>query len=343
MATPRKLPHVKFVRRKFGGKVHVYAYFNTGQTVSGKPVYARLPDPSAPEFYASYAAYLAGRTKRAKAGPTVSSLIGEYLSSADLAGKATATQNLYRIQLAKAEKAFGDFPVDDLHPHDVQRVIDSEGWGGGTINAFTAAISTMYRWAKKRGKATVTPTDGIDKAKMGQHEPWPDDMLEAGLKADDATIRLAVRLLYYTGQRIGDVCKMRWGQVRAGEVSFVQQKTKIELVFPLHSELATELDQTPKRGIYILLTESGAPMQPARLRDLIDAFTTGLGRKCVPHGLRKNAVNALLESGCTLHEVSSITGQSIQMVEHYAARVNRRKLGTAAMLKFDTGGKKSAS
>jgi hypothetical protein len=51
--------------------------------------------------------------------------------------------------------------------------------------------------------------------------------------------------------------------------------------------------------------------------------------------LRKNAVNALLEAGCTPHETASITGQSVQMVEHYAKKVSQKKLGKSAMLKFE--------
>lgn len=49
-----------------------------------------------------------------------------------------------------------------------------------------------------------------------------------------------------------------------------------------------------------------------------------LGIKTVPHGLRKNAVNALLEAGCTIAEVSAITGQTHQVVEHYAAKFPAR-------------------
>jgi len=56
----------------------------------------------------------------------------------------------------------------------------------------------------------------------------------------------------------------------------------------------------------------------------------------VPHGLRKNAVNALLEAGCTVAEVAAITGQTYGVVEHYAARVNRRHLGKAAIVKLET-------
>ena len=49
----------------------------------------------------------------------------------------------------------------------------------------------------------------------------------------------------------------------------------------------------------------------------------------------KNAVNALLEAGCTIAEVAAITGQTFQVVEQYAAQVNRGKLGKAAILKLE--------
>ena len=53
-----------------------------------------------------------------------------------------------------------------------------------------------------------------------------------------------------------------------------------------------------------------------------------------PHGLRKNAVIALLEAGATVHEVSAITGQTPQMVEHYAREVNQEVLADSAMAKW---------
>jgi len=51
--------------------------------------------------------------------------------------------------------------------------------------------------------------------------------------------------------------------------------------------------------------------------------------------LRKSAVVMLLEAGCTDAEVSAITGQSRQMVEHYARQVNQKRLAAAAILKWE--------
>jgi hypothetical protein len=44
----------------------------------------------------------------------------------------------------------------------------------------------------------------------------------------------------------------------------------------------------------------------------------------------------LLESGCTDGEVAAITGQSRDMIAHYAIMVNQRKLARAAILKWES-------
>lgn len=343
----RKLPnleHVKFVRRFFGGREVIYAYFNTGQKKDGKPIYKRMPGPSEPRFYESYAALKAGRTKRATKAFTVANLVDLYLSSREYGNKAKSTQDLYRIQLLKAAKLFAEAPANELTREDVELVLDQEGWGAGSQNAFVGALGAAYKWARTIHKKTITadPVKGIERRKMGEHDPWPDDILTAALACNDPRIRLAVHLLYCTGQRIGDVCAMRWGQIKDGYVTLTQEKTGTELTFPVAAELRAELDQTTKRGLYVLTNDQGQPLRQKALREAIIAFTIAQGKRCVPHGLRKNAVNTLLEAGCTVYQVSAITGQSLAMIEHYAAKVDRKKLGTAAMLKFDANRRKSS-
>jgi hypothetical protein len=46
-------------------------------------------------------------------------------------------------------------------------------------------------------------------------------------------------------------------------------------------------------------------------------------------------VVTLLEAGCSTAEVQAITGQSMQMVEHYGKEVNQKKLAASAMLKWE--------
>ncbi len=321
-----KLEHVKYVRRR--GKV--YAYFNTGQKRDGKPIYAKLPPPSAPEFFSSYGSFKAGRTKRKPASYTVRDLVDDYRKSPHFAKRAENTQKLYRVQLARISECWGKFPVNALEPEHVRLVLDNEGWGAGTHNAVLAVLGALYTWARKSGKTRQEPTKDVDRARGGEHQPWPEDVLEAALASDDPIIRLAVHLLYFTGQRIGDVLKMRWGDIRGNMIHVEQQKTGKVVEPPLIAELRAELDGTARQGLTII-----HGVNDRQLREKLQAFTRSLGVETVPHGLRKNAVNSLLLAGCTIAEVASITGQTYQVVEHYAAKVNTRTLGQAAMLKFE--------
>lgn len=331
---PPRLDHVKHVRSR--GKW--YSYFNTGtRDEAGKPVFARLPEWATPGFHDSYGALLAGRTRRIAPAYTLAHLAEAYRRSATFAEKAPNTQKLYRVQLAKVVEVWGKFPVNALEPHHVRRAIEAEGWKAGTRNMVVAVLALLYKWGRRQDLAAIDPARDMERARGGEHEPWPDDVLNAALAASDSTVRLAVHLLYFTGQRIGDVCKLRWGDIRDGHLFVRQTKTGKLVEPPLHAELAAELARTPKTGLRVL-----EGIDERRLRIALQAFTAALGHKTVPHGLRKNAVNALLEAGCTIAEVSAITGQTHQVVEHYAAKVNRRKLGKAAMLKFEQGRKASA-
>lgn len=46
----------------------------------------------------------------------------------------------------------------------------------------------------------------------------------------------------------------------------------------------------------------------------------------------------LLEAGCTDAETAAITGQSRDMVEHYAKQVNQKRLAATAILKWESAG-----
>ena len=339
MVKPPRLEHVKYVR----SNGRIYAYFNTGQKENGKVIYQRLPDPASAQFFASYGQLKASRARREAPQYTVRVLLSEYLASAKFEDKAKSTQALYRIQLKKAAALLGDYPAHSITPGAVRIIMEGEGMPMPSRNAFISAIGAAYTWARRAGKTECEPVKDIEREKGGSHDPWPEDILDKALESDDALVRLAVHLLYFTGQRIGDVCKLRWGDIRDGVVHVLPQKTRrhkrlsAPLEIPLSSELAAILDATAPQGITILTDGEGRPLQPQALRRRLQAFTEGLGVKTVPHGLRKNAVNVMLENGCSVAEVAAITGQTYDVVEHYAAKVNRRKLGQAAMLKFEAG------
>lgn len=339
MAKLPKLQYVKFTRSK--GKL--YAYFNTGRTANGKTVHAALPPFGSVGFYDSYAAMLGARNKRETMVYTVEHLAAAYEASMDFKGKARATQNIYSSTIRRIVDLFGDFPVHDLQRSDIREALEKDITTNGSRNIFLSVIGVLYAFARDQEITTgnVNPAAGFKAFKMGEHEPWPDDLLQASLTCDNDRVRLAVHLLYYTGQRIGDVVKMRWSDIRDGVLIVTPQKTaryRKVLRIPLHSALEAELDATPRAGITIITGRMGKPITQRPLRESLQDFAADMGFEVVPHGLRKNSVNSLLEAGCTPHEVAAITGQSFQMIEHYARRVSQHKLGEAAIFKLEQTG-----
>jgi len=143
-------------------------------------------------------------------------------------------------------------------------------------------------------------------------------------------------LLLYTGQRSGDVRMMQWTKYKDGGVEVVQSKTKEPPRIPAHRNLRALLDNVERQHVMMLHTEHGNSFGPVYFGAWFRKEMKRLGLGGLqPHGLRKNAVCALLEAGCSEAETAAITGQSIPMVMHYAKKANQKRLATSAMAKWE--------
>lgn len=329
-----KLP--KYVRRKMA-KGKPYLYFDTGQlSETGKPILRKLPGINDPTFGRELAVARAARDSRGNVEHqlTVSGLASLYEKSPKFRGLADATRDSYSLYLRQIRERIGDAPADDLEPSDVRNIRDEMADRTGAANQFVRTLGSLYSWGRKQGKVANNPVKDVELFDQGEHEPWEPWLVEAALASEDATVRLGVGLLYFTAQRIGDVCRMRWTDIRDGAVELTTQKNKVAMAIPIHSRLQAILDQTPRTAFTILL-RNGEPWKPDLLRRHLQRWAYGLGVKVVAHGLRKSAVNALLEAGCSVAETAAISNQSLQMVEHYAKKRNKRHLASAAIHRWE--------
>lgn len=331
---PRDLP--KHVRRKVA-KGKTYYYFDTGTKANGKPVLKRLPDLRDPDFGRMLSAAQSGRTRRGKINGvlTIAGLADLYEKSPEFRKLAPRTRQNYECYLDRARQRLGIAPANELKPQDVRLVHDEMADQTGAANQFVRVLGSLYSWGRKRGHVAAKPTEGVDLFDETPHEPWPQWLLEEALQ--DKEVQLPVALLYYTAQRIGDVCRMRWSDVRDGAIAVKQEKTGKSLSIPFHAELANLLAEQPRDALTILSRE-GRKLREAGLRGTLKAWASDRGQEIVPHGLRKNAVIALLECGCSIAETAAISGQTLQMVEHYAKERNQAKLASAAILRWNQTG-----
>lgn len=343
---PRKpsagLEHVKTVKRNDVA----YLYFNTGEKRDGKTVYTPLGRAGTIEVGQRYSAAL--QKRRRGVGPltsvTVPELVRLYERSPEFNGKSLGTQKTYSVYHRRLAKELNTAPAGGVESSDIYRLMDKMAGNPAAIDMLLLAGGQMYIWAKKRKYVSANPFAEVDREDWEgrTYEPWPEPVLEEALA--DPKLGLVVHLLYFTGQRIGDCTKMEWAQVGA-KIQLRQQKTGTELIIPIHSRLAGALAKAPRTGKTILADSEGRPLKDQTIRHWIKQFGNEHGLDLVPHGLRKNAVNALLEAECSTGQVSSITGQSLRIVELYARRRNNERMGEAAMAKWEratnreTGGK----
>jgi integrase len=339
-----KLP--KYVRVKTA-KGKRYFYFDGGKTSEGKRALFKLPDIRDPRFGGALARAQATRTnqKNRQGTLTLDGLIRVYEKSPEFDILAESTKRSYSRYLALANKMLRDKagnspPARAILKSDVIDLRDQLAVKKGAASQTVRAIGSLYAWAVANDKATSNPASGVMLFQAKEHEPWPEDLIEEALK--DAQVGMAVALFYFTGQRINEVVKMRWDDLKGDHMNVFVQKTQNRLDVAILPELQTMLDKQEKRSTAILTNANGEPWTQSGLRQKLQAWAKARGRKVVPHGLRKNAVNSLFEAGCTAAEVSGITDQSIGMLEHYAKGRNKLKLGRAAIIKFDAARKAKA-
>jgi hypothetical protein len=321
-----------------------YFYYTPGRGGRGQGKRVRLPDdPHSPAFWEAYRA-LSGRdsaSPQAKAG-TFDALIDAYLISADFLKKANSTQALNKHYLGIIRDVWGDMRADGVRPKHVLDLRDTFAETPRKADELVSTLRTLFAWGRPRELAGET-NPAIDIGKLSGGDGWAswhmDDIAYARqhLRPD---LWHAAALALYTGQRQSDVLKMQWSAIRDGRITVRQGKTGKPLAILLHRELMLILDQIERRSIRILVNSRGKPWATGFRSAWQDAMNTEAFadfrlRRLVFHGLRKSAVNFLLEAGATVPETASVTGQSHQMVAHYAKGVDQGKLASAAILKWE--------
>ncbi len=292
--------------------------------------WAKLPDPAkdADAFMRALARLQrkADAVGDARGDGSFAQLVKDWKASPEFKSKADSTRDSYRRAIERLVRAYAGAPLADIDRFDFQaRVMDANADTPGAANMMLTAFNAFARWAEKRVRGFENPAARIERFTSHKpYEPWPDHILDAALESDDALFRLAVALHYFTGQRTGDVCRMTWGMIGDEGIQVRQQKTGKLLTVPIHPQLQAELDRAARGdSLLILQNRRGGRLNKQTFLVWAQEFAAGMGTHVVPHGLRKNAVIALLDAGASVSDTADVTGQSIRMVEHYARGRNQ--------------------
>lgn len=284
-----------------------------------------------PEFWKEYADILEVKDKpSAITSRSFTALVKSYRASPRYRNLKPRTGLDYDKYLDFFVAIMGDRNPALLQRKDVIRLRDANAHKAYFANYSLRVLRVLMEHCVDLGWRESNPARGVSEINTtkSEREPWPQDLLTRyrATCALGSRERLVMELCVCTGQRIGDVLKMRWSDIQDGGFLVKQNKTGKELWVPILPELQVALDAASRHSVFLLTNERGTNRWSYRgasaavraVREAIGAIDYDI------HSWRYNAACELVEAGCSDDLVASVTGQSPAMVLHYTKKVRQR-------------------
>ncbi|WP_435168351.1 Rad52/Rad22 family DNA repair protein [Falsirhodobacter sp. 1013] len=222
------------------------------------------------------------------------------------------------------------------------RTVTRDGWGFGqgidrdVGQVHESTLKDAETDAMKRAMMTFgNPAKGVSllKSDADPREAWPQDKINAFRKVATGRALLIFELCLGTGQRIGDVLKMRWSDIESNGINVQQGKTKAKLWVPLTPRLADILKATPRIGMTICAWGTAGKATSYRgAADMVLEVRRQIGAEAYDlHGLCYSAAAEPAAAGCSDEMIMAITGHKTSaMVARYAGRARQKARATEA-------------
>ncbi|MEZ7273877.1 hypothetical protein NYF14_10450 [Sphingobium sp. 10 DY56-G10] len=240
------------------------------------------------------------------------------------------------------EKPVRDMGVAGIRPTHIYQLRDGMADKPGKANNWLNVMKLMMVYACERDWRGDNPADDISPLPIGEHEPWPRDVLEQALEAASPMLRLAIVTGLCTGQRVSDVIRIRHNWLTGGIMELSQVKTDVEVAVPIHPWWKEEMAKVEKKAVTLLYDRFGRPFASEdRIQERIRRLMHDLGHVddddqllYTFHGLRKNACCYLLETGLSDTDVGAILGMTPETVRHYGKRARAYMIAVGASAKM---------
>ena len=340
-----RLKGINTVRKRLAdGTIKTFHYHRA----SGKA----LPgEPGSADFLAAYqeAECIAPRDTG-----TVGGLIRDYLASLKFAKRRASTQREYKRMATRLEERFGTMPVAALAaPRVIGKFIDYQEEIGRdrpreADNRLTV-LSAVFSYAKGKGRIARNPLEGFERIYDGDRSEliWTEAEVRKFMADAPVELQRALILAIHTGQRYGDLVRLRWADYDGATIFLKQSKTSRRVAVKATTTLRAMLDKMERRGPFILTRPDGRPWHTEKDDKALGKEWTAHMKACGLYpedkaerlhfnDLRGTSVTLLSEAGCTVQQVAAITGHTLESVtrilEKYLART--KALSDAAILKF---------
>jgi integrase len=258
------LPGIAKVKAK--GRTYWYAW-RGGPRLVGQP--------GSPEFLTSYEA--AHRARRNPSPNLLRSIVAGYKGSRDFTKLRDRTKVDYLRSIGRIEAEFGDLPLAALEDPRITREFlnwrDAMASTPRTADAHWTVLMLILSWARQGGLTTYRPPERVARLYHGDRSEmvWTEADVAAFLAKAPETLRRALLLALYTGQRQGDLLALTWTAYDGQWIRLRQSKTGVRVAIPVHTRLRAALDGLPRVSTHILTNAHHRPWRqdaPSGLRPI---------------------------------------------------------------------------
>lgn len=202
----------------------------------------------------------------------------------EICKRAHRTQKDYIKALDNLCSVFGRMSIDEIRPTLVAEYLRVRGESSKVqANREIAVLSLVFNQAREWGfTERANPCAGVRKHKeMPRTRYVEDSEYQAVWNCADDVVRDAMDLAVLTGQRQGDVLKMKVGDIRGGVLHVRQNKTqtalRIRVVGELEKVVERILSRQNRMGELLVQIGGGAVLTEDTLRKRFDKARTKAG------------------------------------------------------------------
>jgi integrase len=226
---------------------------------------------------------------------------------------------------------FGKRAMKDVTTAEVTKFITmlrrDRGLAPSTVNQYLTHVSVAWKEAIEHGYAKENPARGVKRLRI-ERRPVPylsDRDIEAIVSGAAERARPALRILYETGLRRGELANLRWQDVdlRRGQLVVRKSKSKRPREIPLSGPAGAAFEGQARRRKSLDNSTAVFPWIAERPERITEAFeqairAAGMARLRL-HDLRHGFGSRLAHAGVTIPVIQRLMGHStVEMTMRYA-------------------------
>jgi integrase/recombinase XerD len=341
--------------------------------IPGQKSFALPGLPGSAEFMDAYQAALANASiapseigaSRTKAGTLDAAIVGYYKSKNFIEDLAPSTQQVrrnilerFRAARAPSGQSYGEKRIALLQRHHIEKLF--EPMSRDVQKGWLKALRGLMTFAVAEGMMKTDPTKDIKAAatkgpKSKGHMTWLEPQVERYRQhyALGTTARLALELMLNIAARRQDAHLLGDQHISDGRIVWRPKKTMRTtnklLKVKILPEFQAALDamSRPKSVLNFLTTNHGKPFASAaafgnKFADWCRAAglkpvlcDDGKVRSYRAHGLRKAALRAYAQAGCTDQELIELSGHAdARQLRAYLNEVNQEQMADSGVAKL---------